>query len=142
MRRLFGVLLAGLAVAGCTPADETNKDKKEEKVVKTESGLQYVDLVEGKGEAAKTGDSVEVHYSGWLKDGTKFDTSVGARPYPFTIGKKQVIAGWDEGVLGMRVGGKRKLIIPPNLAYGDKGYPPFIPPDAELTFEVELVKIK
>ena len=134
-------LLAGLGVClvlGIACADE----KKEEKVYKTDSGLQYVELKEGKGDAAKKGDTVEVIYTGWLKDGTKFDSNVGKDPYPVTIGKSMVIKGWHEGLVGIKVGGKRKLIIPADLAYSKKGYPPVIPADAELTFEVEIVKIK
>jgi FKBP-type peptidyl-prolyl cis-trans isomerase len=117
-------------------------DKKDEKVIKTDSGLQYVDLKVGDGAAAKKGDTVEVHYTGWLKDGTKFDSSVDRKePFPFKLGAGDVIKGWDEGVAGMKVGGKRKLIIPSELAYGKKGRGK-IPADAELTFEVELLKIK
>jgi FKBP-type peptidyl-prolyl cis-trans isomerase len=117
-------------------------DKKEEKVIKTDSGLQYVELKEGDGEKAKKGDAVVVHYTGWLKDGTKFDSSVDRKePFSFKLGAKEVIQGWDEGVAGMKVGGKRKLIIPAELAYGKKGRGK-IPGDAELTFEVELLKIK
>ena len=141
MRALFAALVAGLAVAGmATAEDKKDKDKKEEKVVTTKSGLKYVDLKEGTGERAREGDTVEVHYTGWLKDGTKIDSSVGKDPYELTIGKAKVIKGWTEGLQGIRVGGKRKLIIPANLAYGKEGRDG-IPPDAELTFEVELLKI-
>jgi FKBP-type peptidyl-prolyl cis-trans isomerase FkpA len=118
-------------------------DKKDEKVIKTDSGLQYVELKEGDGEKAKKGDTVEVHYTGWLKDGKKFDSSLDRKkPFAFKLGNGDVIKGWDEGVAGMKVGGKRKLIIPAELAYGKKGAGDVIPPDAELTFEVELLKIK
>lgn len=119
------------------------QEKKEEKVITTKSGLKYIDLKEGTGTAAKAGDTVEVHYTGWLKDGKKFDSSKDAgKPFPFKLGAGEVIKGWDEGVAGMKVGGQRKLIIPSDLAYGKKGFPGAIPPDAELTFEVELLKIK
>src|SRR5436190_7894262 len=112
-------------------------------MVTTASGLQYEDLQEGTGTAAKSGDAVEVHYTGWLTDGTKFDSSVDrGRPFSFPLGKGQVISGWDEGVAGMKPGGKRKLVIPANLAYGSRGAGGAIPPDATLTFEVELLKIK
>ena len=109
----------------------------------TPSGLKYEDLVEGTGAVAKAGDQVEVHYTGWLTNGTKFDSSRdGGKPFPFQLGKGEVIKGWDEGVAGMKEGGKRKLWIPPEMAYGARGYPPDIPPNAELVFEVELLKIR
>ncbi|MCS6976467.1 MAG: FKBP-type peptidyl-prolyl cis-trans isomerase [Gemmatales bacterium] len=118
-------------------------DNKEEKVITTPSGLKYVDLKEGTGPEAKKGDTVEVHYTGWLKDGKKFDSSLDrGKPFSFPLGAGRVIKGWDEGVAGMKVGGKRKLIIPPDLAYGSRGAGGVIPPNAELTFEVELLKIK
>jgi FKBP-type peptidyl-prolyl cis-trans isomerase len=117
-------------------------EEKERKVVTTESGLKYEDLEEGQGAEAKSGDRVQVHYTGWLKDGKKFDSSKDRdQPFPFNLGKGEVIKGWDEGVAGMKVGGKRKLIIPYDLAYGKRGRPPVIPPEAELTFEVELLDI-
>ena len=142
MKHIALSLLAGLGVclvAGVVLAD----DKKEEKVIKTDSGLQYVELKEGDGTAAKKGDTVEVHYTGWLKDGKKFDSSKDrGQPFSFKLGGGQVIKGWDEGVAGMKVGGRRKLIIPAELAYGKKGAGNVIPADAELTFEVELLKIR
>src|SRR6266446_2051707 len=110
------------------------QDKKDEKVITTKSGLKYVELKEGTGDEAKAGQTVEVHYTGWLKDGTK--------SFEFKLGAGKVIKGWDEGVVGMKVGGTRKLIIPPELGYGKRGYPGAIPPDAELTFEVELLGVK
>ncbi|MHB1423053.1 MAG: FKBP-type peptidyl-prolyl cis-trans isomerase [Gemmataceae bacterium] len=105
--------------------------------------LKYEDLKEGKGAEAKKDDMVEVHYTGWLTDGKKFDSSVDRRePFSFKLGAGRVIKGWDEGVAGMKVGGKRKLTIPPELAYGKEGRRPVIPENATLVFEVELLNIK
>ena len=118
-------------------------DKKDEKVIKTDSGLQYVELKEGDGEKAKKGDTVEVHYTGWLKDGKKFDSSLDRKePFSFELGAGKVIKGWDEGVAGMKVGGKRTLLIPPGLGYGARGAGGVVPPNATLLFEVELLDIK
>jgi len=105
--------------------------------------LETQDTVAGKGRDAKTGDSVNVQYTGTLLDGTKFDSSYdhGGEPFKFTLGQGQVIKGWDQGVVGMKVGGKRRLRIPPDLAYGTRGSPPTIPPGAALVFDVELVSI-
>jgi FKBP-type peptidyl-prolyl cis-trans isomerase FkpA len=112
-------------------------------MITTASGLQYEDLSEGTGAAAKAGDSVQVHYTGWLTDGTKFDSSRDrGSPFGFTLGAGRVIKGWDEGVAGMKVGGKRKLQIPPALGYGARGAGSVIPPNAELIFEVELLGIR
>jgi peptidylprolyl isomerase len=118
--------------------------EKKEEVVTTQSGLMYIDQKVGTGAAAKKGDTVEVHYTGWLKDGKKFDSSRDRnRPFSFRLGAGKVIKGWDEGVAGMKEGGKRKLIIPSKLAYGEDGAGGgLIPPNAELTFEVELLKVK
>lgn len=110
--------------------------------ITTASGLKYVDLVVGKGPIPKRGDTVVVNYTGRFTNGKVFDTSVGKKPFEFALGQGQVIKGWDEGVSTMRVGGKRKLTVPPDLAYGSGGYPGVIPPNSTLVFQVELLKIK
>jgi FKBP-type peptidyl-prolyl cis-trans isomerase FkpA len=110
--------------------------------VTTSSGLKYEDIVIGQGTEAKTGQTVAVHYTGWLTDGKKFDSSKDrGQPFTFRLGGGQVIKGWDEGVQGMKVGGKRKLTIPPELGYGARGAGGVIPPNAILVFEVELLKV-
>lgn len=109
----------------------------------TSSGLQYVDLVEGEGITPKTGQNVTVHYTGTLESGKKFDSSVDrGTPFSFKIGVGQVIKGWDEGVGTMKVGGRRTLIIPPDLGYGARGAGGVIPPNATLLFDVELLDVK
>jgi FKBP-type peptidyl-prolyl cis-trans isomerase len=112
--------------------------------VKTDSGLQYWDIVVGTGKIAKEGDGVRVHYTGWLDNGKKFDSSVDAgRPFRFVLGNGEVIKGWDEGVAGMKVGGKRQLHIPPDLGYGENGTPDgTIPPNSTLIFDVQLLSIQ
>jgi FKBP-type peptidyl-prolyl cis-trans isomerase len=110
--------------------------------ITTASGLKYVDRVVGKGPVPKQGDTVVVNYTGRFTSGKVFDTSVGKKPFEFALGRGQVIKGWDEGVGGMHVGGKRKLTVPPDLAYGSRGYPGVIPPNSTLIFDVELLKIK
>lgn len=105
--------------------------------------LQSEDLVVGNGPAVKSGDTVSVHYTGWLSDGSKFDSSLDRnQPFEFTVGQGRVIQGWDQGLVGMQVGGTRKLTIPPNLAYGEQGSGNVIPPNATLVFEVQLLEIK
>jgi peptidylprolyl isomerase len=111
--------------------------------VTTSSGLTYVDEVVGSGAQPAKGKRVSVHYTGRLTDGKKFDSSVDrGDPFEFTIGVGQVIRGWDEGVMSMKVGGKRQLIIPSDLGYGARGAPPAIPPNAELIFDVELLGVR
>lgn len=108
----------------------------------TDSGLKIEDLEEGDGAEAVSGNKVTVHYTGWLTDGTKFDSSKDRNdPFSFPLGGGRVIRGWDEGVAGMRIGGKRKLTIPPQLGYGAAGAGGVIPPDATLVFEVELLAV-
>jgi FKBP-type peptidyl-prolyl cis-trans isomerase len=112
----------------------------------TDSGLQYTDHTVGDGAEAVSGVTVQVHYTGWLwvdgARGAKFDSSVDrGQPFQFSLGARSVIGGWDEGVAGMKIGGKRELIIPPDLGYGSRGAGGVIPPDATLNFEVELLNI-
>ena len=122
---------------------QANVQAEQGQMVSTPSGLQYIDLVMGKGKVAKTGDLAVVHYTGWLKDGTKFDSSKDRnKPFEFPLWAGRVIKGWDEGVVGMKIGGKRKLIIPPQLGYGARGAGRVIPPNATLTFEVELLDLQ
>jgi FKBP-type peptidyl-prolyl cis-trans isomerase len=109
----------------------------------TDSGLQYKDVTVGSGAEAQAGNTVSVHYTGWLTDGTKFDSSLDrGQPFSFSLGSGGVIAGWDEGVAGMKIGGKRILVIPADLGYGASGAGGVIPPNATLIFEVELLDVK
>jgi FKBP-type peptidyl-prolyl cis-trans isomerase len=111
--------------------------------VKTDSGLQYWEIRIGNGDVAKEGSRVRVHYTGWLSTGKKFDSSVdGGKPFDFTIGNGEVITGWEEGITGMRVNGKRQLRIPPALGYGADGSPPDIPPNATLIFDIKLLGVQ
>ena len=135
----FVVVLALVATAGCS------NDHTPFSFGKTQThpaGLKIEDLTVGTGAVATPGTSVTVDYTGWLSDGTKFDSSVGREPFKFRLGAGEVIPGWDEGVKGMRVGGKRKLTIPPEMGYGAAGAGGVIPPNATLVFEVELHQVE
>src|SRR6476659_4652773 len=131
----------GLAIAILAFVSSGVVAADKDEFITTKSGLKYKDLKAGDGDEAKAGKVVVVHYTGTFTDGKKFDSSVGKDPFEFELGSREVIAGWDEGVAGMKVGGKRKLMIPYALAYGEKGRGP-IPPKTDLVFEVELLKVK
>lgn len=156
-----GLMLAlAIALAGCgskadqpsiatTPTDQSATQPQQTTPPETQTPTQTADVTElkiedlvvGKGVAAKTGNLVTVHYTGWLTDGTKFDSSVDrGQPFQFQLGGN-VIDGWNQGVVGMKLGGKCKLTIPPSMGYGEPGYPPVIPPNATLIFEIEMLKI-
>lgn len=150
-------LLLGCADAGSAEKKTNNKSEPaaaadkappftpldEKKLKTTASGLKIEDVKVGDGDEATAGSVVEVDYTGWLEDGTKFDSSIDrGRPFTLTLGAGQVIKGWDEGVAGMKAGGKRRLQIPPELGYGDRGAGGKIPPGATLVFEIDLLKVK
>ena len=151
MKTLVGIFaVAALAVTGWVGAQTApakrapgGPTKVTGDPVKTASGLEYWDIKVGTGAVAEAGKKVKVDYTGWLTNGKKFDSSVGTgRSMDFLLGGGQVIKGWDEGVAGMKVGGKRQLRIPPDLAYGAGGYSTVIPPNATLIFDVQLVDVK
>jgi len=145
MQRLMKLIVSGLLAALiAVPVYAAAKEvkKTEIKAVTTASGLKYTDLVVGKGASPVAGKKVKVHYTGTLENGRKFDSSVDRNePFSFVIGVGQVIPGWDEGVMTMKVGGKRKLIIPSKLGYGASGAGGVIPPNATLLFDVELLDV-
>lgn len=148
MRTNLGLTLAGVLACLLHVDIVRADDHKEiinmtEQAVTTESGLKYVDVVPGQGRQAELGDTASVHYTGWLTDGKKFDNSLDRKePFSFRVGSGQVIKGWDEGVQGMKIGGKRKLTIPPQLGYGTRGAGGVIPPNATLVFDVELLDLR
>jgi FKBP-type peptidyl-prolyl cis-trans isomerase len=135
------MLLPALSLLSAQKDPSNGPTKVTGKPTTMPDGLQYWDITPGTGAPAVSGKKVKVHYTGWLTTGKKFDSSVGHAPFEFTLGAGQVIKGWDEGVAGMKVGGKRQLRIPPDLAYGAKGYPGAIPPNATLIFDVQLVSV-
>lgn len=133
----------GTRKAGTKKVDTSAPSKVTGDGITTADGLKYWDLKVGTGATAVAGQTATVHYTGWLTNGKKFDSSVDRNePFQFALGQHQVIKGWDEGVAGMKVGGKRQLHIPAALAYGDRGAAGVIPPGAELIFDVELLKVQ
>ena len=142
----FACAVLALAIAAAVPP-LGRVDAADNQVIEMPNGLKYTDTKTGEGATATPGNKVSVHYTGWLYNngakGAKFDSSVDrGQPFQFTLGAHQVIAGWDEGVAGMKVGGKRTLIIPPELGYGARGAGGVIPPNATLMFDVELLGVQ
>jgi len=147
MHNLFSIVASGLSlllIAHCGGQPEADKAGSTiDQEITTESGLKYVDHVIGTGPTPQIRQIVAVHYTGRLTDGTKFDSSLDrGQPFVFQVGVGKVIKGWDEGLLTMRVGGKRTLTIPPHLGYGQRGAGNVIPPNATLIFDVELLEVR
>jgi peptidylprolyl isomerase len=136
------------ALAQATPSSSTNAAdlmtaEEDQNIITTPSGLKYIEVVEGTGPTPEAGQTITVHYTGTLEDGRKFDSSRDRnQPFSFRVGKGQVIKGWDEGLSTMKVGGQRRLIIPPELGYGARGAGGVIPPNATLIFDVELLGVE
>ena len=148
MKWFNGFIVLIIIIIGCNQGEKmtvsTDQPRKiaESQFVETKTGLKYTDIKIGKGETAMSGDLVSVHYTGWLTDGKRFDSSIlRQKAFSFPLGQGRVIAGWDEGVSGMQIGGIRQLVIPPELGYGEQGAGGTIPPGATLIFEVELLEI-
>jgi FKBP-type peptidyl-prolyl cis-trans isomerase len=142
---LFALILSACGDAGLGKGSAAGEEFAVDSaaLTATSTGLRYQDITVGSGAEATEGQVAVVHYTGWLTDGTKFDSSRDrGEPFSFPIGAGQVIAGWDQGVAGMKVGGRRKLVIPAELGYGEMGAPPVIPPGATLVFDVELLDVK
>lgn len=150
-KRWLTGILAALSLTACASkgggdgqtGDVADVAKMPDNAITTPSGLKYADIQEGTGETPKKGQTCVMHYTGWLTDGTKFDSSLDRNePFEFPLGQGMVIKGWDEGVASMKVGGKRKLLIPSELGYGTRGAGNVIPPNATLVFDVELLSVK
>lgn len=148
MKRTLALLTAicAMAIAGACAAEDKPEIKDEPtQETPVNATVKIVDLMEGVGDAAQPGDTVLVNYTGWLYQngmrGNQFDSSIGREPLEVTIGKTPVIKGWTQGLVGMKIGGKRQLIIPPELAYGEAGRPPVIPPSSTLEFEVDVLRL-
>ena len=146
MKRIFlksALTVAAAIAVGCGGGNGSIEFDPDLEVVTTDSGLRYQEITVGEGDPAESDDTLRLHYVGWLEDGTQFDSSrKRGKPYELTLGLGQSIKGMEEGVTGMRAGGKRKLRIPPKLGYGDEGFGRLIPPGAVLIFEVELLEIE
>jgi FKBP-type peptidyl-prolyl cis-trans isomerase len=145
-RALFATLLAAvgpLLAPALASQDKGHPNAEPGREVVTASGLRYLDLRLGQGDEAALGKIVEVHYVGWLEDGTRFDSSRDQdRPLTFRLGAGDALKGWDEGLVGMKVGGKRKLVIPPGLGFGKQGVGSVVPPNAILYYEFELLGVR
>lgn len=138
---IVALIASGAAVAQTSNQSGAWPIAANQKVVTTRTGLQYIDLEVGKGPSPTPGSYVSVHYTGWLLNKKKFDSSLDRNaPFEFPLGAQRVIAGWDEGVATMKVGGKRRLVVPPDLGYGRQGMAGVIPPNATLVFDVQLLK--
>ncbi|MBM2816056.1 MAG: fbp [Ignavibacteria bacterium] len=141
--KIITILIFSILAVSCSSAPQGSTTMKVPEWKVTSTGLKYIDLIEGTGETAKSGKRVIINYTGTLENGAVFDRSSSSNPLPFTIGNGEIISGIEEGITGMQVGGKRKLVIPPALGYGERGAGGGkIPPNATLYFEIELVAVK